>query len=298
MLLMRVYDSGDRPTADEARRFGNGLAAAVICAVIVFRVGTAWGYSGGIASSGFPIPSLGCNFCHSGGSTPTVTLTGPTAVAPNSTNEYVLTVLEIGMQDHAGLNVSSVLGSLSTGGVFSTNTRLITEAIGGRDEITHSSPKQAIGGMIEFSFLWTAPGSFTNTTLTAWGNAVDNGLGTSGDNASSASLEIFQAAADTPTPTPIPSTETPTETPGACGNGGIDLDEQCDDGASNGTASSCCDALCQFKANGNASCDGNVCTRSDTCTDGVCTPGSCADSAPCTFCGGTCVDTGSSCECQ
>jgi len=84
----------------------------------------------------------------------------------------------------------------------------------------------------------------------------------------------------------------------SCGNGALDGGEGCDDGASNGSESSCCTTTCQFKPNGVASCDGNVCTRPDTCTDGVCTPGACADGGACTICGGTCNDTGSSCECQ
>jgi hypothetical protein len=84
----------------------------------------------------------------------------------------------------------------------------------------------------------------------------------------------------------------------ACGDGLIDSGEDCDDGDDNGSASTCCDATCQFKPDGNASCDGNVCTRPDTCLAGVCTPGTCADGASCTLCGGHCVDTGGSCDCD
>ncbi len=85
-----------------------------------------------------------------------------------------------------------------------------------------------------------------------------------------------------------------------CGNGVVDVanGEDCDDAADNGTASSCCTASCDFKPNGNASCDGNLCTRPDTCTNGVCTPGACADAQACSGCGGVCNDTGSTCECQ
>jgi hypothetical protein len=83
-----------------------------------------------------------------------------------------------------------------------------------------------------------------------------------------------------------------------CGNEIVDAGEDCDDGADNGSASSCCDATCQFKPDGNASCDGNVCTRPDTCSTGVCSPGNCADGSACTICGGQCVDGGSSCDCD
>jgi spore coat protein A len=107
-------------------------------------------------------------------------------------------------------------------------------------------------------------------------------------------------ATGTPTATPAPTntaTSTPIETPTSCGNGQLDFGEQCDDGADNGGGSSCCGADCQFKPNGNASCDGNACTRPDICTDGVCTPGSCADGGTCTICGGTCTDNVTSCDC-
>jgi hypothetical protein len=83
-----------------------------------------------------------------------------------------------------------------------------------------------------------------------------------------------------------------------CGNGTMDQGEACDDGNENGGPSSCCTTSCQFVPNGAASCDGNPCTRPDTCTAGVCTPGTCDDGGVCTFCGGVCVDTGSSCNCE
>jgi len=83
-----------------------------------------------------------------------------------------------------------------------------------------------------------------------------------------------------------------------CGNGLIDSGEDCDDGPANGTSSSCCAPTCEFVPDGEASCDGNECTRPDTCLAGVCTPGSCADGTACTVCGGLCVDAGSSCNCE
>jgi len=98
---------------------------------------------------------------------------------------------------------------------------------------------------------------------------------------------------------PVPaSAENGTVSVLLCGNGSIDPDEACDDGSDNGTSFSCCTASCEFVPDGEASCDGNECTRPDTCTAGVCTPGGCADGGVCTVCGGSCVDSGSSCECE
>jgi cysteine-rich repeat protein len=80
-----------------------------------------------------------------------------------------------------------------------------------------------------------------------------------------------------------------------CGDGVLDPGEDCDDG--NQTSGDCCSASCVMEPDGTASCDHNDCTRQDSCSQGVCVPGPCADGQACTFCGGTCDDTGASCEC-
>src|SRR5262249_42589770 len=49
-----------------------------------------------------------------------------------------------------------------------------------------------------------------------------------------------------------------------CGNGFLDPGEQCDDGAANGTATSCCTATCTFAAAGSP-CGTNICLSGMTC---------------------------------
>jgi hypothetical protein len=50
-------------------------------------------------------------------------------------------------------------------------------------------------------------------------------------------------------------------TASACGNGALDTGEQCDDGTANGTADSCCSAICTLKPSGSTCADDrNPCT--------------------------------------
>lgn len=199
-------------------RLGTVLAVAVAVAWAT----AAHGFSTGITSNAFPSMATACNFCHGGGVAPTVTLEcldcdpGPT-VDPLSAHTFKLTVFEIGLQDNAGLNVSSLVGTLATGGAFAAGTQALV-GTGGRQEITHTMPKPVAAGMAEFSFLWTAPNSpGGSASLLAWGNAVNGNGSSGGDAATSASLNV-SISGDPPTPTdtpPPPNTPTPTNTPTA-----------------------------------------------------------------------------------
>ncbi len=155
---------------------------------------------------------FGCNSCHSGGSAPTVQITGPTSVLPGDTQTYTVTVSEIGSQHRAGLDFGATAGTLAVGGPNSGGTKLA----GG--EITHTGAKAGNGTVVTFSFQWTAPASFSSETIRGWGNAVNfNNLNTV-DQASYATLVIQAAATPTPTSTRTQtstrtSTDTPTQTP-------------------------------------------------------------------------------------
>jgi hypothetical protein len=172
----------------------------------------AHGSSTGIASTVFAA-NVGCNQCHNGGIAPEVSLEGPALVDPGSTSEYTFTIFATDGQDHGGLNASASDGVLSTGGAFAGGTRTIAGS-GGRDEVTHMSPKAAgEGGVIQFSFFWTAPDSFESATFRVWGNAVNFNGNQLGDRASSADLEVASSGEVEPTPTSTPSGPTPTATP-------------------------------------------------------------------------------------
>src|SRR5207302_1493564 len=70
-----------------------------------------------------------------------------------------------------------------------------------------------------------------------------------------------------------------------CGNGFVDLNEQCDLGAANGQPGSCCNADCTFASATTACDDGSACTTADTCAGGSCVGGPppvCNDANSCT----------------
>lgn len=196
-------------------------------------------FSGGIATTSFPVPALGCNFCHGGGSAPAATLAcldcagGLPIVEPLSTHTFKLTVFEVGLQDTAGLNASSELGTLAIGGAFAAGTTTIP-GTGGRLEITHTSPKPAAGGLTEFSFLWTAPAADTIATLVAWGNAVNGTGSTAGDAATRATLDVT-VGVNVPTPTATPGGGTPTPTPTPAASCPATLDLGCTTGFAQGS---------------------------------------------------------------
>lgn len=184
-------------------------AMVALTLIALTTASRATAFSGGITTQNLGV--AGCNGCHSGGTQPTVTLSGPTLAAPDSTNEYTLQIATSGAQDRGGLNVSALLGTLATGGIDAANTQVLAGA-GGRSEITHSAAKLASLGTVTFTFLWTAPSSFVSVSLDAWGNAVNGNFSTSGDRADHTTLTILNALG-TPTASATPS-PTPSATPG------------------------------------------------------------------------------------
>lgn len=189
------------------RNVDRSLRVAVFIGVLAIAV-QASAFSAGVSSNFFG--AGGCNTCHSGGSTPTVTLTGPTTVSADSTNQYTLQIAVIGGQNRGGLNVATSDGVFAVGGGASSGTQIMAGQ-GGRGEVTHTNPKTASGSFITFSFLWTAPSSPTIVTLDGWGNAVDGNGNTTGDKATLATLDVTVEEAP-PTvcdTTPLPNCRKP-----------------------------------------------------------------------------------------
>ncbi|MFZ2656785.1 MAG: PKD domain-containing protein, partial [Victivallales bacterium] len=140
--------------------------------------------SGRTGYSGNPATRSGatCSSCHSGGPATTVTLSGPTSVAPNSTNAYTVTVTSAG-QTGGGFDVSTTAGTLAAG----TGSKLSAA------EVIQSNSKNMTGGAVSWQFNWTAPASGT-ATLYASGLSTNNNGGTSGDMTAKTSRVITVAS--------------------------------------------------------------------------------------------------------
>lgn len=166
------------------RGFGLFLAVGVVCAVVPANAspGGINGFSGQSGNT--------CNVCHQGGSFPTVTLTGPAAVAPGTVSTYTLTIaVPIDTptdQKAGGLDVAASGGTLMA-------TAPGTQIRFG--ELTHTAPKDMDPDRnVIFTFDWQAPVSTGDFTLFAAGNAVNLADGNAGDAAEATTLAIFVGA--------------------------------------------------------------------------------------------------------
>lgn len=187
--------------------------AGLVALLVVTAAHTALAYPGGIAGTVFG--PTGCPLCHSGGTTPSVILAGPTSMQPGDTADFTFTIFGNPTQPYGGLNVAASDGTLSLGGPFTLDTRTILGILG-LTEITQLAPKQGdFLNEIEFSFRWTAPNQGGDVTMRAWGNAVNHDGSPTGDAAAMTTLvvSVVGSGASTATPTIVP---TPTATVIAC----------------------------------------------------------------------------------
>lgn len=127
-----------------------------------------------------------CTSCHSSGTTPSITLTGPTSVTSGSTNSYTLTV---GGTGNGGLDVAASAGTFTAG----TGTQVLS------GEITQTSATSTHS----WTFSWTAPTVTVTTTATLYAAAVD---GSGGGTGTLQQAITVTAAAPAPTLTVSPAT--------------------------------------------------------------------------------------------
>jgi hypothetical protein len=130
-----------------------------------------------------------CNACHSGGALPLVTLTGPRSLLAGQVGEYTVRV----QTNKPGVG----MGGAATDGVTvtpSTNTKQKFA------EVCHSAVIAPANGAAEVTFHVEAPPTNGTITVYAVGNAVDNDKHTTGDGASTASLDVTVTGGRNPPP--------------------------------------------------------------------------------------------------
>jgi hypothetical protein len=167
------------------------LVASLIAAALLLAIVPAHARSGGI--NGYSgITGSTCNNCHSGGTTPTVTLGGPTIVTAGSTYSYTL-VIGGGQEVAGGLDVAVDAGTLiaSEAGTYLRY-----------GEVTHDAPRSVDGNNeVVFTFQWTAPATPQTATMYGAGNSVNLSGNTQGDRAATDTLSILVNALPAVAPT-------------------------------------------------------------------------------------------------
>ena len=133
--------------------------------------------------SGNPATTSGstCSGCHSGGTIPTINLSGPATVQPGTINTYILTISG-GQQRSGGMDVSADGGTL-------INTLANTRFQAG--EIIHIQRKPVVGdGSVTWKFDWQAPTTTGSYTLYGAGLSTNGDNSTTGDGAATTTYRV------------------------------------------------------------------------------------------------------------
>src|SRR6185436_4668395 len=120
-----------------------------------------------------------CNQCHTGGTAPTVTITGPATLMVGASSTYTVTITG-GAALRGGFNAAVTAGTLMPG----ANSRLFS------GELTHMAPVAFNAGSVSFSFTLQAPVLAGPLTVYAAGNSTNNSMTNAGDLAATATLNV------------------------------------------------------------------------------------------------------------
>src|SRR4051812_20331341 len=132
----------------------------ILCALAAVAEARPTGISGASGKSGTI-----CNRCHSGGATPTVSLSGPSTLAVGGHATYTFTITG-GAAVAGGLDAALDDASLAAGASLATvspHTQLLN------GEVTHTQPNDFSGGFLSFQLAGHAPPAAPNArTLMLW----------------------------------------------------------------------------------------------------------------------------------
>lgn len=153
-----------------------------------------------------------CNQCHSGGTTPTVVLEGPTSLAAGEVGTYTVTISGgAGVKGGFGVATSRSTANLVPG----TGQKKVGA------ELTHSSAKSFSGGEVSFAFTMTAPPEGGGSvTIFASGNSTNGTGGDTGDKAAAMQLEVTIGDLQTPADAGTMEMDAGTEPDAGTGSGG------------------------------------------------------------------------------
>ncbi|EPX61746.1 hypothetical protein D187_010365 [Cystobacter fuscus DSM 2262] len=130
-----------------------------------------------------------CNTCHSGGSAPTVEISGPATLAPSATGQYTL-IIKGGAANVGGMNIAV------------DNAAAVLQAGEGSQkigkEITHNGLKSFTNGELRFDFSLVAPASGSVKIFGA-GNSANKNYDSSGDRSATTTLNVTVSGGTTPT---------------------------------------------------------------------------------------------------
>ena len=171
------------------------LFASFVCLAMTTIAASAFAYGGGATGYTGKQEGRSCNSCHSGGTAPQVTITGPDSLAAGATGDFTMVV--------------STNQSKAAGGIAATDGTTLTAGTNLHDEdgeLTHNSGAATVsGGKATFSFKLTAPANGTTLRIFAVGLAA-NGSGTGGDKATQITKDIAITGGGTATTPPTSTT--------------------------------------------------------------------------------------------
>jgi hypothetical protein len=157
--------------------------------------------SGGI--SGYSGHGQDCTSCHGGGSTPTVSFSGPATLTAGATGTYSFTI-QGGPAVVAGVDILASAGSLQA-------TQAGTKLLNG--EVVQSSSTRFSGSSVTYSFNLVAPASGT-VTLYGAGLSCNGDGSTGGDGDANATFAVTVQAASSPPTIATPASANPSTVTG------------------------------------------------------------------------------------
>jgi hypothetical protein len=158
------------------------MKRAFFC-VAAFLPAVAHGFGAGVFGYSGKPPAQTCNECHSGGAAPTVTLSGPVALAVGESATYAIDIVTGASTAAVGFDIAADQGALAVV-PGQTNASWLNSG-----EITHTKdwPK---GKEVRLMFQFTAPAAAGTATIYATGLHSDGVDDPGGDQAASTTLAV------------------------------------------------------------------------------------------------------------